>query len=183
MYDELFDVWKKEMENPELQILQKDFYARLADYMRRIREERRMIDEESLRGKLLQFEEENVKRMISDLIRIRYAKILQLVEKDEMIQPGSLTEEEENLYNSLMENKRAINNFLGDILLGRRSKVKQSKSKSFVVVRILKEIPQIVGVDMKIYGPFKPEDIAVLPEENVRMLVKQGFAVKIDVSE
>lgn len=181
MYDELFNSWKKEMENPELQPLPKDFYARLADYMRRIREERRLLDEESLRGKLIQVEEENVKRMISDLVRARYMKILQLVEGDKMVPLGSMTEEEEILYSSLMASKKAFDNLLSDILLGQKPKVKQPKLRSLSVVRILKDIPQIVGVDMRIYGPFKPEDIAVLPEENARALIKQGAAVEIDV--
>lgn len=181
MYNELFDAWRKEMENPELQPLPKDFYTRLADYVRRIREERRMIDEESLRGKLLQVEEENVKRMIRDLVMTRHKKIFQLIERDEIIPLASLTEEEESLYSSLIVNKKAIENLLSDILLGQKPKIRQSKPKGFIIVRILKEIPQIIGVDMRTYGPFKPEDIAVLPEENARLLIKQEVAVEVDV--
>ncbi|MBS7640464.1 MAG: hypothetical protein QXE73_06510 [Candidatus Bathyarchaeia archaeon] len=181
MYDELFNFWKKEMESPELQPLPKDFYARLADYMRRIREERRLLDEESLRGKLIRFEEENVKRMIIDLVRARYMKILQIVEEDKVVPLSSMTEEEEILYSSLIASKKAFDHLLSDILLGQRPKVKQSKLRGLLVVRVLKDIPQIVGVDMKMYGPFRPEDIAVLPEENARALIKQGAAVEIDV--
>ncbi|MEM2321148.1 MAG: hypothetical protein QXS79_04620 [Candidatus Bathyarchaeia archaeon] len=181
MYDELLDAWKREIESPELQSLPKDFYARLADYVRRVREERRLLDEESLRGKLIQLEEENVKRMISDLVRARYAKLLQLIEKNEVIPLGSLTEEEESLYSDLMASKKAFDHLLSDILHGQKPRAKQSKSKGFSVVRVLKEIPQIIGVDMRVYGPFKPEDIAVLPEENARALIKQGVAVEIDV--
>ncbi|MEM3478854.1 MAG: hypothetical protein QXV74_02285, partial [Candidatus Bathyarchaeia archaeon] len=85
MYDELLEFWRRERENIGLQSLPKDFYARLADYMRRIREERRMMDEESLRGKLLQKEEENVRKMIGELIRMRHDKILQLVISGEIV--------------------------------------------------------------------------------------------------
>jgi len=35
---------------------------------------------------------------------------------------------------------------------------------------------------MKTYGPFKPEDIASLPEENARILIKQGAAMEVEVS-
>lgn len=181
MYDELLDAWKKEMESSGLQSLPKDFYARLADYVRRIREEKRLLDEESLRGKLIQLEEENVKRMISDLVRARYTKLLQLIEKNEVIPLGSLIEEEESLYGDLMASKKAFDRLLSDILHGQKPKVKQSRSRGFSVVRILGEIPQIIGVDMRVYGPFKPEDITVLPEENARALIKQGLAVEIDV--
>jgi len=44
MYDELFEAWKKEMENSRLQSLPKDFYARLSNYVKRLREEKRMIE-------------------------------------------------------------------------------------------------------------------------------------------
>lgn len=182
MYDELFEAWKKEGENANIQVLPKDFYARLADYMRRIREERRMIDEESLRGKLLQHEEENIKRMICDLIHVRHDKILRLISSGETIPMTALTEEEESLYNNLLLSSEAYKSLLDDILHGRRPrKVDRKETRGFLVVRVIKEIPQIVGVDMKVYGPFKPEDIATLPEENARALIKQGAAVEINV--
>jgi len=46
----------------------------------------------------------------------------------------------------------------------------------YVKVRFLKEIPAIVGADMKTYGPFKEGDIAELPKENAEVLVKQKIA-------
>jgi DNA replication factor GINS len=181
MYDELFEAWRREVENPDLQSLPKDFYTRLADYMRRIREERRMMDEESVRGKLLQKEEENVRKMISDLARIRYGKITRLIARREMVPLTALTEEEGNLYNGLSIQSEAYESFLKDILQGQKPRVERLKSKGFLVIRFLKETPQIVGVDMKVYGPFKPEDVATLPEENAKALVKQGVAVEVDV--
>jgi len=182
MYDELFEAWRREVENPDLQKLPKDFYTRIADYVRRIREERRMMDEESVRGKLLQKEEENVKKMISDLARIRYAKITRLIAKREMIPLTALTEEEGALYDGLSTQSEVYESLLKDILQGQKPRIKYLKKfKGFLVVRFLKETPQIIGADMKIYGPFKPEDIATLPEENAKALIKQGVAVEVDV--
>jgi DNA replication initiation complex subunit (GINS family) len=34
---------------------------------------------------------------------------------------------------------------------------------------------------MKAYGPFKAEDVASLPIENARILIKQGLAEKVNV--
>jgi DNA replication factor GINS len=50
-----------------------------------------------------------------------------------------------------------------------------------MVVRLLKEIPEIVGADMKTYGPFKPEDVATVPKENAKTLIKQGLAVEVEI--
>jgi hypothetical protein len=49
-----------------------------------------------------------------------------------------------------------------------------------IVVRILTEMPAIVGADIKTYGPFKPEDVVSLPLENAEILVKGKAALKID---
>jgi len=45
-----------------------------------------------------------------------------------------------------------------------------------VKVRFLKEIPAIVGADMKTYGPFKEGEIAELPKPNAEALIKQEVA-------
>jgi len=41
-----------------------------------------------------------------------------------------------------------------------------------VMVLIFSEINSIVGVDKKIYGPFKPQDIVVMPDINANILIK-----------
>ncbi|MEM2910858.1 MAG: hypothetical protein QXO01_07340, partial [Nitrososphaerota archaeon] len=46
----------------------------------------------------------------------------------------------------------------------------------YVEVHFLKEVPAVVGADMKTYGPFKPSDIARLPKPNADALVRQGAA-------
>ncbi len=50
-----------------------------------------------------------------------------------------------------------------------------------VTLRFLKPVPAIVGIDMKSYGPFQVEDVASVPSENARVLVKQGYARPVEV--
>jgi len=50
-----------------------------------------------------------------------------------------------------------------------------------VTVRFAKPIPAIIGADMKIYGPFAAEDVASVPAENAKILVKQGLAEVVEV--
>jgi len=40
------------------------------------------------------------------------------------------------------------------------------------VLMILDELPSIMGVDSKVYGPFYPGDIITMPEPNARILIK-----------
>jgi DNA replication factor GINS len=51
-----------------------------------------------------------------------------------------------------------------------------------VVLRFLKDVPALIGSDMKTYGPFEAEDVATLPSENAKILVKQGLAEKVEAS-
>jgi len=46
----------------------------------------------------------------------------------------------------------------------------------YVEVRFLKDVPAVVGADMKVYGPFKEGDIAKLPKLNAEIFVKQDIA-------
>jgi len=50
-----------------------------------------------------------------------------------------------------------------------------------MVVRFLQDIPEIVGTDLRIYGPYKKEDVGSLPGENAHALIKQGAAKPIEV--
>jgi DNA replication initiation complex subunit (GINS family) len=61
-------------------------------------------------------------------------------------------------------------------------KVEPEVSHNRVALRFIKNIPTIIGADMKTYGPFVPEDVASLPADNAKMLVKQGLAVMVEVS-
>jgi len=44
-----------------------------------------------------------------------------------------------------------------------------------VKVLILQSVPQFVGADMKIYGPYSPGEIREMPKNNAEVLVKQGL--------
>ncbi|MCW4020728.1 MAG: hypothetical protein NWF14_05830 [Candidatus Bathyarchaeota archaeon] len=182
MYDKLFEAWRKEKENAEIQPLPKGFYAELAEYTKKVREEKRMLDEKTVKGRLLQREEENLRGMIEGLVQIRYEKIMRMVMKGETVSTATLAEEEENLYREASSQAESFQAFTKRILQGRvpKQKRKKKKPRGLVVVRILQEIPEIVGADMKTYGPFKPEDTATLPKENAKTLIKQGVAAEVE---
>jgi len=46
----------------------------------------------------------------------------------------------------------------------------------FVKVRFLKDMPAIVGADLKVYGPFAKDDVVELPKVNAEVIVKQEIA-------
>lgn len=60
--------------------------------------------------------------------------------------------------------------------------IKQSDDKEVGtdILMVLEELPSIMGVDKKVYGPLSPQDIVTIPEPNARILVKnqKGKSIK-----
>jgi len=180
LYNQLFEAWKKEKENAEIQPLPKGFYADLVAYIKKIREERRMLDERTVKGRLLLQEEENVNRMAEELVQTRYEKMVRAVSRGEAISTATMAEEEQSLYKNISAQVDSFQTFTKNLLQGRLLQETRKNLHGLVVVRFLQEIPEIVGEDMKTYGPFKPEDIASVPKENAKTLIKQGVAAEVE---
>ena len=182
MYNELYEIWKRELERVELERLPLDFYSKIADYLRRLREESRMLDKRTVKASLLKKETQNVKDMVRDLIRTRYKKLVRKTVKGEKVQSNVLTVEEKKIYTGFSPLTEAYRGFAKSILRGYVPKVEVEQELKRAVLRFLKDVPSIIGADMKTYGPFKVEDVASLPIENAKILIKQGLAEKVEAN-
>ena len=93
-----------------------------------------------------------------------------------------LTEEEKYILDAEKESERRRNDILLAITKG-RPKVLESISKrvrsKYIVIRFLEPMEQFMGVDMKRYGPFRREDVAVLPFENARSLIENNHSMEV----
>jgi DNA replication initiation complex subunit (GINS family) len=185
MYDEVFAAWRFEVENIKLGKLPADFYTRVADYVRRIKEETRMLDRKTVKAGLLESETERVQRMISELVWARYRKLLMLISEEQKVPSDLLAVEEESLCAGFLSFSEAYHGFVKRLLLGQVLEVgaaKMHRPQGKAALRFLKAIPAIVGVDMKTYGPFMAEDVGSVPVENAKGLVKRGLAEVVEVS-
>jgi DNA replication factor GINS len=181
MYAELSAVWKKELENAELEKLPPDFYSNLANYLKKLREESRMLDKRTVKASLLRKEMRNVRHMVKGLIETRYRKIVRKLSAGEEIPRDVLTPEEEKICLRVFPLAEAMRNFAKGVLRGHLTDVGVQNQHKRTVLRFLKDVPAIIGADMKAYGPFKVEDVASLPVENAKILVKQGLAETVEV--
>jgi DNA replication factor GINS len=182
MYNELYDIWKRELESLDLGSLPPDFYSKTADYLRRIKEESRMLDKKTVKASLLKSETRNVKRMLRELLRTRYRKLVRTMTKGEKVSLDVLTVEEQKIYTGVSPLAEAYQSFAENILRGNVLKMGVGREHKRLVLRFLKDVPAIIGADIKTYGPFKAEDVASLPVENGKALIKQGLAEKIEVN-
>ncbi len=181
MYNELYEAWKREREIPDIQSLSKDFYSRLNEYLAKVKEHSRMLDEKTVRAKILIREVRNVRRMVNELASLRQEKIVRIILKGEAIPADKLTQEEEKLVEGIAPPLESFQTLPKELLSGRLQQESSVLRPKHRVLRFLRETPSIIGADMKAYGPFKPEDVASIPQENARILVKQGVAVEIEV--
>ncbi len=181
MYAELCTAWQQEIERAELGLLPDDFYVRVADYVRRIKEETRMLDKKSVKAVLLERELRNVKRMIRELVLARYKKLVKAVGEGQKLPADLLTAEEAEICAGYVSFAEAYQKFAQNLLHGQVVKATVAKVHKRVALRFVKAIPAVIGADMKTYGPFIAEDVASLPVENAKVLVKQGLAVAVEV--
>jgi DNA replication factor GINS len=181
LYNELYEAWKREVESGELEKLQPDIYSRIADYVKRLKEEGRMLDKKTVKAKLLEVEMRNVKRMIHELVQTRYKKMVGKLVQGEGLRFDVLTAEERKLYGGVLPLAEAYPNLIEGILHGKLQKEGVETKHNRAVLRFLKDVPAIVGSDMKTYGPFQAEDVATLPTGNAKILIKRGVAEKAEV--
>jgi DNA replication initiation complex subunit (GINS family) len=182
MYNELYAAWRRETEDASLGSLPPDFYARIADYLKRIREESRMLDKKSVKVNLLDREAQNVKRMLEELLWARYKKLVKTITQNQTLPSELLTVEEVKMCESFVTFSGAYRKFAEGLMQGQTVKVEAEVSHKRMTLRFAKSTPAIIGLDMKTYGPFMVEDVASLPVENAKILVKQGLAVLVEVS-
>jgi len=181
MYNDLYEIWKRELKSNELEKLPSDFYSRITDYLRKLREESRMLDKRTLKASFLKKEMLNVRCMVRELIQARYRKLVRVMAKGKKVPSDVLTAEEKKIYAKVPLYTDAFQSFIEDVLRGYLSTISVEQKNKRAVLRFLKGIPAIIGADMKTYGLFKAEDVASLPVENVKILVKQGLAEKVEV--
>ena len=196
MYGELYVAWQREIENPALQPLSSDFFVRVSDYLKLIKEETRLVDKKTLKAPLLEREMRNVNRITRELLRARYRKLVRTIGETQKIPADQLTSEEMKMCEGFLPFAEAYRRLIRNMMEGQTLTIKAAgveelaavkeedvkTSNVKVVLRFLKAIPSIIGSDMKTYGPFAAEDVGSVPADNAKILVKQGLAVVVEVS-
>jgi DNA replication factor GINS len=185
LYSTLLDAWKKERQSEELQALPEGFYAEMVEYASQLREQTRMIDKTSLKGRISVKEKDNAERMLAEISSLRLRKIV-LAELDRAALAGTtLTRDEKTFLGDLRHLVASHEAKLKSILMGRVPQVdaKSPPRTGLKVVRFLQAVPAIMGIDMKTYGPFEPEDVVSIPVENAENLIRRGIAKEVEIKE
>ncbi len=190
-YDTLFDILRREKDRKDLQKLDENFFANVASYFN---------DKKSILEKIDNYSEDeadriktqiqNAKRIVREIYNAREKKIVEKAiikarTKSDIITTENMLDEEKELFNSLVEIlSKERDNVLSKIIKGdripKKVKEKQEVKKKGVLVRFLVQIPEFVGMDGENYGPFNPDEIALLPEKIANILINTDKAEAIE---
>lgn len=195
-YEDIKTAWENETENDSLQDLGDLRLSKMIAYLSKVRISLASTDaEKRVQADILTQEALNLEFMIEDLLVLRSQKILKAVISGHRPR-GDMTLAEEELYNRAQRALDGHSEFVKDSLAGAKPKKKTRKSKGeptpdtveFVTVRFLRPISDaFLGLDERTYGPFKKEDIAMIPAANARTWLRDGTVVRIvaegDLSE
>ena len=188
-YETLYEILRKEKTNTDIQPLSKDFLRNLVEYLS---EKQALLAGKADPSELqkVQIQLANIKKMIREIYERRESKTFQLAlfasrtrEKPDL---SPLLPEEKELYTNFVD---TLNDFrdgiLNNLLAGNQPviqpkakplKADAQESSATQTIRLMHAVPQFVGDDLQIYGPFEPEDVACLPAKVANILLQKGRA-------
>ena len=164
----------RETESDSIQEIDPNFYRNLSDFIGDLKKQEFDGIESKIKQSLI--------NMASELASLLLQNRLEKTTRSDDIDFTNLVDEEKFILDA-EEQKRERTEMILAATLNGKSKFLESLSQSHktktVVLRILKDVDEIVGVDLEKYGPFHPEDIATLPYENAQALITKKVAAKI----
>lgn len=177
LYKKLYSLWKNE-EKDEIQPLSENVYLEIKSYLQNLKNEFESLDRRSLKSRLKLKEMNCAKHLAKDLIFRRINKLAMILYNKE-IDRSFLTREEKIIYDKLQQISKQIERLIESVIEGKTDNLDKSRDK--IIIRFMQGTPAIVGSDMKIYGPFKPEDVSSIPIKNAESLIKRGVAKQVDL--
>lgn len=196
-YDDIKSTWENEVQNEGLQDLGDLRLSKMVAYLSSVRLALASTDaEKRIQADLLTQEALNLEFIIEDLLTIRRQKILKAALSGYRPK-GDMTLAEEELFNRTQRALDGHTEFIKDSLAGSKPKKKKAKDDvkktkilsasetvEYITVRFLQPISDaFLGLDEKTYGPFKKEDVAMIPAANARTWLRDGTVIRIVTEE
>ena len=160
------------------QELSTDFFRNLSTFIGKLKNEEYDGIEKKTKNEIISI----ATNLTELLMNKRLAKIANM----SMISYSTLTDEEKFIIDSNDEMNERKKIIISGIINGKSKFLETTSTKHKtkpVTVRFVKEFDEIVGVDLEKYGPFKPEDVATIPNENAQALISNGIVLKVRLEE
>jgi len=178
MYKELYERWQRELSTEELQPLRDVFLQRLRSYIEEVMADFTDAKAPEFQRRLCEEELVNLRFMLSSLLRRRAEKIINLLlGGSEAIDYDLLTRQERRLVEQVHRSLRGIQALEEELF----APIGDESPSQLVLIRFLEDYPQFIGLDLKRYGPFRRDDLATLPLENARAIIRRNGAELISI--
>lgn len=174
--DKLNRLLEDEYRSKELLKINPSTYRDVAAHVKSIRSES-SEREKNLISELSLAERRLLSSIAVRLIELRISKFRQDPDSD----VTSLAPEERYIVEPLIQSRKRFDRIGQAIQNGQVAeleRVSEVVKQKYVIVRFTQPYTQISGTDLAAYGPFEPEDVAVLPLENAKSLAKIGIIAK-----
>ncbi len=166
-----------EMQSDALHQLPTDFYGRVSQYSQKLRRSAGSGNSEAA-VRLISRQTEMMEAMVRQLVRLRVRKA---IAGDSLLQ---LLPEERFVCSPEVNFQRRLEAFIDALAAGKPSYVEfahRSETGRNMTVRFVKKTNELVGADLRRYGPFEENDVASIPAANASILISGGEAVEVYV--
>lgn len=200
-FETIYEILRREKNKEDLQRVDNDFFKDVLGYLK----EKQQIYNDSLKKTDLfsisekentSLQIQNIKKILKELYDRREKKIIEMAlirskTKSNIIDTSNMLEEEKALYNSLID---VLNNYRENILNSiiemkyiskpvfivedTKEEISPKSNLSVTKLRFLEQVDAFIGKELEEYGPFKPNDVAYIPNELANIVLNQGRAVK-----
>ena len=168
-----------EVQSSTLLSLPSDFYSKLAAYSQRLRRSAGSGNSEAA-IRLITVQTGMIESMSRDLLTLRAKKAVQ---QKALLQ---LLPEERYVCSAQKKFRRRFDIFVEAVSSGQPSFIEfahRSESERSVTVKFTKHVNELVGLDLRRYGPFEVDDVASMPAASADILIAGGDAVEIYTRE
>jgi len=186
--ERLKHVLELEEASDELTMIPADTYVKLSNYAQKLRATTGSSGED-VPGRLARKQLWLMEVMTRRLLQIRLTKAEKAAKHEEgqrARSSKSLLPEERYIDDVLHQLAKKEERFLKAVVDGQSSfftLVQRRETQRMTTVRISKRIGEIIGADLKKYGPFEVNDVARIPMGNAQVMVASKQAVPISSDE
>jgi DNA replication factor GINS len=166
---------ESEAQSDALIPLPNDFYSRISLYCQKLKRSASSGASE-VSQHLIATQSKMIEAMVIQLLRLRTGKAIR---QNALIQ---LLPEERYVCSAEQKFQRRFQTMVEAVSGGQPSFVEfahQNESQRNVTVRFTKHVNELVGLDMRRYGPFEVDDMASIPAASADILIAGGDAVEV----
>jgi DNA replication factor GINS len=190
--EEIYNILKREIQlTSGPQSIPPDFYLNISNLISKLKNN---TTEKELEDENTKIKREKISNQIKNnlidlfiesvtlLFICRCKKTFNINKTKETFDFSNLTNEEKYVFYGNKEREYRINIVLNTLFDGKPrtlEKIVSSINENYIIVRFLDSMEQFVGVNMNKYGPFKKDDVAILPFENARSIIENNKAIEI----